>query len=184
MEGGNKTKKNGMGMINKNGKEDVVVVVDKGDENLNDVIKSVEKTLGLLHQLYLTVSSFNIASQLPLLHRINALVSELDNMMKLSDNSNIQVPLEILNLIDDGKNPDAFTRDVLNSCISKNQITKGKTDSFKSLRKHLLQELDQAFPAQVDAYRDIRASSAAEMKRVAQTQGVLPNGDIKVKNEL
>lgn len=34
-------------------------------------------------------------------------------------------------MIDDGKNPDEFTRDVLNSCIVKNQITKGKTDAFK-----------------------------------------------------
>jgi hypothetical protein len=34
-------------------------------------------------------------------------------------------------LIDNGKNPDEFTRDVLNSCIAKNQITKGKTDAFK-----------------------------------------------------
>lgn len=34
-------------------------------------------------------------------------------------------------LIDDGKNPDEFTRDVLNGCIAKNQITKGKTDAFK-----------------------------------------------------
>lgn len=37
----------------------------------------------------------------------------------------------ICSLIDDGKNPDEFTRDVLNTCIAKNQITKGKTDSFK-----------------------------------------------------
>jgi hypothetical protein len=36
-----------------------------------------------------------------------------------------------VSLIDDGKNPDEFTRDVLNSCIAKNQITKGKTDAFK-----------------------------------------------------
>ena len=37
----------------------------------------------------------------------------------------------VVSLIDDGKNPDEFTRDVLNSCIAKNQITKGKTDAFK-----------------------------------------------------
>ena len=36
-----------------------------------------------------------------------------------------------VSLIDDGKNPDEFTRDVLNSCIAKDQITKGKTDAFK-----------------------------------------------------
>jgi mediator of RNA polymerase II transcription subunit 10 len=39
--------------------------------------------------------------------------------------------MEVVNLIDDGKNPDEFTRDVLNSCIAKNQVTKGKTDAFK-----------------------------------------------------
>ena len=37
----------------------------------------------------------------------------------------------VVSLIDDGKNPDEFTRDVFNSCIAKNQITKGKTDAFK-----------------------------------------------------
>lgn len=34
-------------------------------------------------------------------------------------------------MIDDGKNPDEFTRAMLDSCIAKNQITKGKTDAFK-----------------------------------------------------
>lgn len=153
-------------------------------QNLNQVINSIQKTLGLLHQLYLTVSSFNVASQLPLLQRLNALVSELDNMTKLSEKCNIQVPMEVLNLIDEGKNPDEFTRDVLNSCIAKNQITKGKTDSFKGLRRHLLEELEQAFPDEVESYREIRAASAAESKRLAQAQSVLPNGDLKVKTEL
>uniref|UniRef100_A0A1D1YP70 Mediator of RNA polymerase II transcription subunit 10 n=1 Tax=Anthurium amnicola TaxID=1678845 RepID=A0A1D1YP70_9ARAE len=156
---------------------------DDPKQNLNQVINSIQKTLGLLHQLHLTVSSFNVASQLPLLQRLNALVAELDAMQKLGDNCNIQVPMEVVNLIDDGKNPDEFTRDVINSCITRNQVTKGKTDAFKSLRKHLLEELEQSFPDEVESYREIRASSAAEMKRVAQIQSSLPNGDLKVKAE-
>lgn len=107
----------------------------------------------------------------------------------------------MISLIDDGKNPDEFTRDVLNSCIAKNQSTKGKTDAFKvvltapcgrllkiyllsylylcfhkftkifieccptyyiqGLRKHLLEELEQTFPDEVESYREIRAASAA-----------------------
>ncbi|EEF34504.1 mediator of RNA polymerase II transcription subunit 10b isoform X2 [Ricinus communis] len=157
---------------------------DDPKQNLNNVINSIQKTLGLLHQLYLTVSSFNTASQLPLLQRLNGLVLELDKMAKLSEKCNIQVPLEVLNLIDDGKNPDEFTRDVINSCIAKNQVTKGKTDAFKGLRKHLLEELEQAFPDEVESYREIRAISAAESKRLAQAQSSLPNGDVKVKSEL
>lgn len=38
-----------------------------------------------------------------------------------------------ISLIDDGKNPDEFTRDIINGCITKNQITKGKADAFKVL---------------------------------------------------
>ncbi|KAL2551773.1 Mediator of RNA polymerase II transcription subunit 10b [Forsythia ovata] len=159
-------------------------LTDDSKQNLTLVINSIQKTLGILHQLYLTVSSYNVASQLPLLQRMNNLVLELDNMTKLAENCNIQVPMEVLNLIDDGKNPDEFTRDVLNSCIAKNQITKGKTDTFKSLRRHLLEDLEQTFPDEVEAYREIRAASAAETKRFAQAQSTLPNGDAKVKTEM
>ncbi|XP_060202959.1 mediator of RNA polymerase II transcription subunit 10b-like [Lycium barbarum] len=112
---------------------------DKSKQNLNKVINSIDKTLGILHQLYLTVdSSYN---QLALVQGMNNLVVELDNMAKLGDKCNsIQVPMEVLNLIDDGKNPDEFTRHVLNSCIVKNQITKFKSDAYKALRDHLLEE--------------------------------------------
>ncbi|KAG6577769.1 Mediator of RNA polymerase II transcription subunit 10b, partial [Cucurbita argyrosperma subsp. sororia] len=144
--------------------------VDDSKQNLNQVINSIQKTLGILHQLNLTVSNFNAAYQLPLLQRLNSLVLELDNMVKLSEKCTIQVPMEVVNLIDDGKNPDEFTRDVLNSCIAKNQSTKGKTDAFKGLRKHLLEELEQTFPDEVESYREIRAASAAESKRIAQSQ--------------
>ncbi|KAM3259143.1 hypothetical protein ACQJBY_050747 [Aegilops geniculata] len=182
---------------------------DPSKQNLAQVTASIQRTLGLLHQLNLNVSSFSSASQLPLLQRLNALVAELDTMQKLAEECNIQVPMEVVNLIDDGKNPDEFTRDVLNSCIAKNQITKGKTDAFKqlsrkmkslplhplklfmvyrlahqlSLRKHLLEELEEAFPEDIEAYRQIRATSAAESKRLAQSQNVLPNGDSSVKAE-
>ncbi|KAM7278579.1 hypothetical protein ACFE04_005713 [Oxalis oulophora] len=144
--------------------------IDEEKQNLNDVINSIQKTLGLLHQLHLTVS--------------NSLVLELGNMVKSSEKCNIQVPIEVLNLIDDGKNPDDFTKEVFNSCVVKNQMTKGKTDQFKALRKHLLEELEQSFPEQVDIYREIRASAAAEAKRLSQTQSMLPNGDVKVKPEI
>ncbi|CAO2819339.1 unnamed protein product [Amaranthus hypochondriacus] len=170
------------GIINNNNNEGSTS--DDAKQNLSDVTNSIEKTLGILHQLYLSVSSFNVASQAQLLQRINSLVMELDNMTKLSNKCSFQVPMEVLNLIDEGKNPDEFTRDVLNSCIAKNQITKGKADAFKSMRKYMLEELEQAFPAEVEAYRDERASAAAERKRIEQAQSALPNGDVKVKSEL
>ncbi|ONM56657.1 Mediator complex subunit 10 CG5057-PA [Zea mays] len=69
---------------------------DASKQNLAQVTSSIQKTLGLLHQLNLTVSSFNSASQLPLLQRLNALVAELDTMQKLAEGCNIQVPMEVV----------------------------------------------------------------------------------------
>lgn len=116
----------GNGMVSNQANDTTTVAADDPKQNLNQVINSVQKTLGLLHQLYLTVSSFNAASQLPLLQRLyfsrkptlsilfvilgwlhfclirffcvcsNSLVSELDNMVKLSEKCNIQVPMEVL----------------------------------------------------------------------------------------
>ncbi|KAI5013238.1 hypothetical protein ZWY2020_028192 [Hordeum vulgare] len=108
----------------------------------------------------------------------NALVAELDTMQKLADGCNIQVPMEVVRSFSlFSCSTDEFTKGVLN-VIAKNQITKGRTDAFKSLRKHLLEELEEAFPDDVEAYRQIRATSA-ESKRLAQSQSALPNGDAK-----
>ncbi|KAL1328690.1 hypothetical protein HN51_038496 [Arachis hypogaea] len=159
------------------------VGADDSMQKLSQVSDSIQKTLGLIHQLYLTVSTYNAAFQMPLLQRINGLVAELDNMVKLAEKCNIQIPMEVVNLIDDGKNPDEFTKDVLNNCIAKNQITKGKTDALKSFRKNLLEELEQNFPAEVETFRESRAASAAELKRPAQAQSALANGDVRVKTE-
>ncbi|KAH0779301.1 hypothetical protein KY290_005728 [Solanum tuberosum] len=124
--------------------------MDASKQNLNQVINSVDKTLEILHQF--SSSDVDVASHL------NNFVFELDNMAKLGEKChNINVPMEVLNLIDDGKNPDEFTRNVLNNCIAKNQITKGKIDIFKGLRGHLLEDLEQAFPEEVEDYMQRRS---------------------------
>lgn len=43
---------------------------EESKQNLNQVINSIDKTLGILHQLYLTVSAYNVSSQFPLLQRM------------------------------------------------------------------------------------------------------------------
>ncbi|WMV49356.1 hypothetical protein MTR67_042741 [Solanum verrucosum] len=127
--------------------------MDSSKQNLNQVTNSIDKALEILNQLYLTSSSYNV---IPLVQGMNNLVVELYNMAKLGEKCHIQVPIDVINLIDDGKNPDEYTRDMLNSCIAKNQITKGKTDAFKDLRGHLLEELNQAFPNEVEAYKLVK----------------------------
>jgi mediator of RNA polymerase II transcription subunit 10 len=150
---------------------------------LDPISRSIQKSLGILHQMHCTVSSFTANSQLNLLDRINYLVNEINEMQKAAQDIDIQVPLEVIKLIDDGKNPDEFTKDIINKCIQRNQTTKGKSEAFKNLRKQLLEELEQEYPEEVEVYRELRAASAAELKKQMQAQGGLPNGDTKIKTE-
>ena len=50
---------------------------------------------------------------------------------------------------------------ILHFIFKKYELTSLKVGMFQSLRKHLLEELEQAFPEDVEQYREIRASSAA-----------------------
>ncbi|KAG5579622.1 hypothetical protein H5410_050249 [Solanum commersonii] len=97
--------------------------MDSPKQNLNQVTNSIDRAQEILNQLYLTSSSYNV---IPLAQGMNNLVVELYNMVKLGEKCHIQVPIDVINLIDDGKNPDEYTRDMLNSYIAKNQITKEK----------------------------------------------------------
>ncbi|KAK6777397.1 hypothetical protein RDI58_024114 [Solanum bulbocastanum] len=112
--------------------------MDLSKQNLNQVTNSIDKTLEILNQLYLASSSYDV---IPLVQCMNNLVVELDNMAKLGEKCHIQVPMGVMNLIDDGKNPDEYTRD---------------TNAFKDLQGHLLEELEQAFPNEVEAYRLVK----------------------------
>jgi mediator of RNA polymerase II transcription subunit 10 len=150
---------------------------------MEDTLASVQRALALLHQLQCSVSAFQLPSQLVLLERLNGLVTELGNMHSASQDCHIQIPLEVLNFIDEGRNPDEFTKHLLNGCVQQNQASKGKVDSFKALRKNLLEQVEEVFPAETEAYRDIRSQSSVESRRATHTGNAMSNGDMKLKIE-
>eukprot|EP00249_Psilotum_nudum_P009287 c21834_g1_i1 orf=63-725(+) len=150
---------------------------------LEEISSSVQRSLALLHQLHCSVSSFTLPSQLVLLERLNGVVKELSFMHSAAQDCHIDVPIDVVRFIDEGRNPDEFTRDLINSCIERNQATKGKVDAFKLLRKHLLEEIEEAYPEETEAYRALRTASVMESRRNFQAPGLLPNGDVKVKSE-
>lgn len=61
---------NGMSTTQTNDTMAPAPAADDSVQILNQLINSTQKTFGLNHQLYLTVSSFNSAFQMPLLQRM------------------------------------------------------------------------------------------------------------------
>lgn len=104
-------------------------------------------------------------------------------MHATAEDSHFQIPIDVIRLVDEGKNPDEFTKDLINNCIQRNQATKGKVEAFKALRKHLLEEIEDAYPEETEAYRALRTAATLEARRVSQAPALLANGDVKVKME-
>eukprot|EP00897_Mesotaenium_endlicherianum_P000725 jgi/Mesen1/10653/ME000009S10447 len=126
-------------------------------EPLSDAI---EQALCELHQLDRTVSGFKESSQMLLFERMNNLVKALDNVQQVAGETDCHIPMEIFQFVDNGQNPDQYTREFLEGCIARNEATRGKVVAFRSLRKHLLEEIDAVFPEQADAYRSLRTASS------------------------
>lgn len=104
-------------------------------------------------------------------------------MHSAAEDCHFQIPVDVVRFVDEGRNPDEFTKDLINNCIQRNQATKGKVDAFKTIRKHLLEEIEDAYPEETEAYRALRSASALESRRISQAPGHLTNGDVKVKSE-
>lgn len=58
--------------------------------------------------------------------------------------------------IDSGRNPQLYTKDCMEKAMNKNEAVRGKIDSYRRFRAHLLVELTSVFPAEMAKYRAIR----------------------------
>ncbi|KAJ8302696.1 hypothetical protein KUTeg_019092 [Tegillarca granosa] len=59
--------------------------------------------------------------------------------------------------IDQGKNPNLYTKDCLEKALVKNEQVKGKIDNFKRFKGMLLVELEKSFPIVINNYRALRS---------------------------
>nr|XP_009928719.1 PREDICTED: mediator of RNA polymerase II transcription subunit 10 [Haliaeetus albicilla] len=68
----------------------------------------------------------------------------------------ISVPLEVFEYIDQGRNPQLYTKECLERALAKNEQVKGKIDTMKKFKSLLIQELTKVFPEDMAKYKAIR----------------------------
>jgi len=118
-----------------------------------EVSKAIEQTLWELHQLELTLESFKEENQLLLLERINNVVKELGRVYDLRGTcEGVQVPLDILKCVDEGKRPSEYTEQCLAKCVEDAEATNGKVHSLKMLLDELHKRAAEEYPAESAAF--------------------------------
>lgn len=123
-------------------------------ENLETQLDSFIENV---RQIKIIVGDFQPQGQQVLNHKIQAMVHGLQELDKLkSQVQDVHVPLEVFDYIDQGRNPQIYTKDCIEKALTKNEQVKGKIDSYRKFKSHLLNELNSSFPNELAKYRAVR----------------------------
>ena len=114
-------------------------------EQLRDVIQD-------LYQMMVQANTYNTAgvpTQSVLADQINRLQQSISALQTtvLSPSSNLPtIPPELLQYVDNGRNPDIYTREFVELARKGNQVVKGKMEAFGDFRDVLAREMARAMP--------------------------------------
>eukprot|EP00112_Aurelia_sp_Birch-Aquarium-sp1_P006522 Seg1719.7 transcript_id=Seg1719.7/GoldUCD/mRNA.D3Y31 product="Mediator of RNA polymerase II transcription subunit 10" protein_id=Seg1719.7/GoldUCD/D3Y31 len=132
--------------------------VMEGVEGRFDTLQqSIEQFIETTRQLGIMVSDFQPGSQGVLNDSLNNLVSDMQEIDKCKQTvQDVEVPLEIFQYVDQGKNPELYTEDCLKRALNKNEEVKSKVDAYKNYRTSLTEELTKEFPETMVRYHQFK----------------------------
>ncbi|KAF9324907.1 Mediator of RNA polymerase II transcription subunit 10 [Podila minutissima] len=131
------------------------------EETRQDLELKLKELIECLLELSITVYDFQPESNSLVHQKIQELISQISDIEAFKDKLDIMVPMEVLSFIEDGRNPDLFTKSFIECVAGENQFTNGKITAMKSFESSLTQNLGAVFPEEMDEYQDILKSIAA-----------------------
>lgn len=69
---------------------------------------------------------------------------------------NVNLPNYVFSYIDQGRNPQLYTKDCIEKALAKNEQVKGKIDAYRKFKANMLLELGKTFPTELSKYRALR----------------------------
>lgn len=96
-----------------------------------------------------------LQSHTALTHKTNQVVSQLLGLTNSPFTQQFPVPVDVLTYVEDGRNPDIYTREFLEVTARTNARLKGRVLGFQTLRNILGEKLIDEFPRLKSAVEDI-----------------------------
>uniref|UniRef100_A0A915EHH6 Mediator of RNA polymerase II transcription subunit 10 n=1 Tax=Ditylenchus dipsaci TaxID=166011 RepID=A0A915EHH6_9BILA len=127
------------------------------DSRFNLLERTLENFQENARHLGVIASDFNSQSQELLNQKIHTIISGLNECDALKNQfSDVKVPIELLDNLDQGQNPQLYTRDCLERTKQKNKEVNGKIEIYKKFHASLLEELSLEMPTDTVDYLKIR----------------------------
>ncbi|XP_017276496.1 mediator of RNA polymerase II transcription subunit 10 [Kryptolebias marmoratus] len=130
-------------------------------EKFDNLEEHLEKFIENIRQLGIIVSDFQPSSQAVLNQKLNFMISGLQDVEKCRQQLHeINVPLEVFEYIDQGRNPQLYTKECLERALARNEQVKGKIGTMTKFKSLLVSELSKVFPEEMAKYRAIRGEDS------------------------
>ena len=124
---------------------------------MDNLEEHLERSIENVRQIQIIVSDFQPQGQPGLNQKLQQIVKDLQEVEKVGKKvQDIQVPLEVFDYIDSGRNPQLYTKDCMEKAVAKNEEAKGKIDAYRMFKARLMLELHTVFPKEMDCYRALR----------------------------
>ncbi|KAK0113153.1 RNA polymerase II mediator complex subunit [Cadophora gregata] len=118
----------------------------------HDVVeKQVKEAIQDLYQIMVQTNAYDLTSR-PSNQVLEAAFKQLDSqLLKLHNTASHainlpSIPPELIQYVDNGRNPDIYTREFVELARKGNQLMKGKMDAFSSFRDVLACEMGDTMP--------------------------------------
>ncbi|CAJ0607044.1 unnamed protein product [Cylicocyclus nassatus] len=123
------------------------IISDTGESRFNQLERTLEQFQENARHLGVIATDFGARSQEPFNQKIHTLISGLQELDQMRNQfSDVKVPLELLDVLDQGKNPQLYTKEVLERTLQKNKEVNGKVETYKKFHAALLKELGEEMP--------------------------------------
>ncbi|KAF9121396.1 Mediator of RNA polymerase II transcription subunit 10 [Mortierella sp. GBA39] len=138
--------------------------------------KKLQELIQSLLELSITVYDFQTESNSLVHQKIQELTKQLGEIEAFKDQLDVMVPWEVLSYIEDGKNPDLFSKTFVEAVAGENQFTNGKVTAMKaslsslSFEAALAQNLGDAFPEDMEDYNQILQEVSSKSGQSATSQ--------------
>lgn len=101
-------------------------------------------------------------SHTALTHKTNQVISQLSGLTNSPFTQQFPVPVDVLTYIEDGRNPDIYTREFVEVTAKTNARLRGKMLGFQKLRDVLGEKLVEEFPRLAKGVEDIKVRTSQE----------------------
>ncbi|KAJ1941312.1 RNA polymerase II mediator complex subunit, partial [Linderina macrospora] len=90
------------------------------DAAIGEMERKIRLALETLSQISVSVDNYESADEQVLQQRVENLVRSYSEMHAIKESLDANIPMEVLNFIEDGRNPDEFTRNFTERVAAEN----------------------------------------------------------------